>query len=61
MVANVTLINLVTMDMTLPGTYDEYTRAIHEIDETIKVIVISSMMDEEIINEAKKNKVSAYI
>lgn len=53
---------LVTMDMTLPGTDGlECTRAIHEIDENIKVIVISSMMDDEIMNEAKKNKVSAYI
>lgn len=53
---------LVTMDMTLPGTDGlECTRAIHEIDENIKVIVISSMMDEEIVHEAKKNKVSAYI
>jgi DNA-binding NarL/FixJ family response regulator len=53
---------LVTMDMTLPGTDGfECTRAIHEIDENIKVIVVSSMMDEEIVNEAKKNKVSAYI
>ena len=53
---------LVTMDMTLPGTDGlECTRAIHEIDESIKVIVISSMMDEEIVNNAKKNKVSAYI
>ncbi|MBP8639504.1 MAG: response regulator [Oscillospiraceae bacterium] len=54
--------NLVTMDMTLPGTDGlECTRAIHEIDENIHVIVISSMMDDEIVNEAKKNKVSAYI
>lgn len=53
---------LVTMDMTLPGTDGlECTRAVHEIDENIKVIVISSMMDEEIVNDAKKNKVSAYI
>ena len=53
---------LVTMDMTLPGTDGlECTRAIHEIDESIRVIVISSMMDEEIVNNAKKNKVSAYI
>ncbi|BCN31602.1 response regulator [Anaeromicropila herbilytica] len=53
---------LVTMDMTLPGTDGlECTRAVHEIDENIKVIVISSMMDDEIISEAKKNKVSGYI
>lgn len=53
---------LVTMDMTLPGTDGlECTRAIHEIDDSVKVIVISSMMDEEIVRNAKKNKVSAYI
>lgn len=53
---------LVTMDMTLPGTDGlECTRAIHEIDQNIKVIVVSSMMDEEIVKEAKKNNVSAYI
>lgn len=53
---------LVTMDMTLPGTDGlECTRAIHEIDENIKVIVVSSMMDEEIVKEAKENKVSAYV
>lgn len=54
--------SLVTMDMTLPGTDGfECTRAIHEIDEDIKVIVVSSMMDEEIVKEAKENKVSAYV
>lgn len=54
--------SLVTMDMTLPGTDGlECTRAIHEIDDSIKVIVVSSMMDDEIVKEAKKNKVSAYI
>lgn len=53
---------LVTMDMTLPGTDGlECTRAIHEIDKNIKVIVVSSMMDEEIVKEAKLNKVSAYV
>ena len=53
---------LVTMDMTLPGTDGlECTRAVHAIDESIKVIVVSSMMDEEIVKEAKANKVSEYI
>lgn len=53
---------LVTMDMTLPGTNGlECTRAVHEIDRDIKVIVISSMMDDEIVNQAKQNRVSAYI
>lgn len=51
--------DLVTMDMTLPGTDGlACTRAIHEINENIKVIVVSSMMDEEIEKEAKKNKFS---
>ncbi len=54
--------SLVTMDMTLPGTDGlECTRAIHEIDESIKVIVISSMMDDELVKEAKKSNVSAYL
>lgn len=53
---------LVTMDMTLPGTDGlECTRAIHEIDKDIKVIVISSMMDDEIVKAARDNKVAAYI
>lgn len=54
--------DLVTMDMTLPGTDGfECIRAVQEIDESIKVIVISSMMDDEIVKEAQDNKVSAYI
>jgi DNA-binding NarL/FixJ family response regulator len=54
--------SLVTMDMTIPGTDGlECTRAVHEIDPNIKVIVVSSMMDEELIKEAKENRVSAYI
>lgn len=57
-----TMPTLVTMDMTLPGTDGfECTRAIHEINKDIKVIVVSSMMDEEILKEAKENKVSDYI
>ncbi len=53
---------LVTMDMTIPGTDGlECTRAVHEIDPNIKVIVISSMMDDELVKTAKENKVSAYI
>lgn len=53
---------LVTMDMTLPGTDGfECTRAVHEIDRNIKVIVISSMMDEELVKKAQENNVSAYI
>lgn len=54
--------NLVTMDMTLPGTDGfECTRAIHEIDKDIKVIIVSSMMDDELIRKAKKTHVCGYI
>lgn len=54
--------DLVTMDMTIPGTDGfECTREIHKIDSNIKVVIVSSMMDDELINKAKKNKVSGYI
>jgi DNA-binding NarL/FixJ family response regulator len=57
-----TMPSLVTMDMTLPGTDGlECTRAIHEISKDIKVIMISSMMDDEIVIKAKKNKINAYL
>lgn len=53
---------LVTMDLTLPGTDGfECTQAVHEIDADIKVIVISSMLDEEIVKNAKKNRVYACL
>ena len=54
--------DVVTMDMTIPGTDGlECTRAIHDIDPNIKVIIVSSMMDDEIVRKAKKNHVSGYI
>ncbi|AOR24346.1 response regulator [Clostridium taeniosporum] len=54
--------NLVTMDMTMPGTDGfECTRAIHKIDKNIKVIVVSAMMDDELIKKAKKTNISGYI
>lgn len=54
--------DLVTMDMTIPGTDGfECTEEIHKIDENIKVIIISAMMDDELVNKAKKLNVSGYI
>lgn len=54
--------DLVTMDMTLPGTDGfECTKAIHDIDSNIKVIIVSSMMDDELIKKAKNNNISGYI
>jgi CheY-specific phosphatase CheX len=50
------------MDMTIPGTSGlEITKAIHEFDPGMKVIIVSSMMDEEIIRKARKENVSGYI
>ncbi len=47
--------DVVTMDMTMPGTDGlECTRAVHAIDPNINVIIVSSMMDEEIVRKAKK-------
>ncbi|MDD3393136.1 MAG: response regulator [Clostridia bacterium] len=54
--------DIVTMDMTMPDADGlECTKAIREIDPNLKVIIISSMMDEEILRKAKKAKVSGYI
>ncbi len=61
-VVNKTRPTLVTMDMTMPGTDGfECTREVHKIDPGIKVIMISSMLDDEIVKEAKENKISACI
>ena len=54
--------DLVTMDLTIPGTDGfECTKAVHDIDSNIKVIVVSSKMDEELINKAKKLGISGFI
>lgn len=54
--------DVVTMDMTIPGTSGfECTEAILQIDNNIKVIVVSSMMDDELIEKAKKIGVSGYV
>lgn len=47
--------DIVTMDMTLPGTDGiECIKAINKINKNVKVIVISSMMDEEIVKKLIK-------
>ena len=54
--------DVVTMDMTLPRADGlECTKAVHLINPIIKVIVVSSMMDDEIVQKAKKVKVAGYI
>jgi len=53
--------DLVTMDMTIPGTDGfECTKEIHKIDSNIKVIIVSSMMDDEIVRKARKIHVCGY-
>lgn len=54
--------DVVTMDMTMPGADGlECTVALHKIDPHLKVIIVSSMMDDEIMHKAKKVKVAGYI
>lgn len=54
--------DLVTMDMTMPGTDGlECTREIKKIDSNIKVIIVSSMMDDEIVKKAERDGASGYV
>jgi DNA-binding NarL/FixJ family response regulator len=54
--------DLVTMDMTMPGADGlEVTKAIHILEPNVKVVIVSSMMDDEIVRKAKKVNVSAYV
>lgn len=54
--------DLVTMDMTMPGADGiECTEAIHALDPDVKVIIVSSMMDDEIVRRAKKAGISGYL
>ena len=54
--------DIVTMDITMPGADGiQCTEAIHKIDPAIKIIIISAMMDDEIVRRAKKVKVSGYV
>ena len=54
--------DVVTMDVTMPGADGfECTKAVHSVDPDIKVVIVSSMMDDEIIRKAKSVKASGYI
>jgi DNA-binding NarL/FixJ family response regulator len=54
--------DVVTMDMTMVGTNGiECTKAIHLVNPNIKVVIVSSMMDEEIERDARKVKIAGYV
>ena len=54
--------DLVTMDMALPETDGfECICAVHGINPETKIVVVSSMKDDEIEEEAARLKVSAYV
>lgn len=54
--------DLVTMDITMPGADGiQCTYALHKIDPKLKVIIVSSMMDDEIVQKAKKAKINGYV
>lgn len=54
--------DVVTMDMTMPGADGiECTKAVHAINSDIKVVIVSSMMDDEIVKSAKKVKIAGYV
>lgn len=54
--------DIVTMDMTMPGADGiEVTKAIHLVDPDVNVIIVSSMMDEEIVHNARKAHIAGYI
>ncbi len=54
--------DIVTMDITMPGGDGiECTKALHIVDPELKVIIVSSMMDDEIIHKAKKAKIAGFL
>ncbi len=54
--------DLVTMDITIPGTDGfECSREVLRINPKAKIILVSSMMDEELIGKARKMGIAGYI
>lgn len=54
--------DVITMDMVMPGADGlECVRALRLEDPEVKVIVVSSMKDDELVKEAKKLHVAGYV
>ena len=54
--------DVVTMDITMPGADGiECTNALHKINPKQKVVIVSSMMDEEIVRQARKARINGYV
>jgi DNA-binding NarL/FixJ family response regulator len=54
--------DVVTMDMVMPGADGlECIRALKMEDPDVKVIIVSSMKDDELVQEAKKLRVAGYV
>lgn len=54
--------DIVTMDMIMPGTDGiECTRAIHAVNPKISVIIVTSLLDDEMIRNVHKARVSGYV
>lgn len=54
--------DVVTMDITMPEADGiECTKALHKINPDLKVVIVSSMMDDEIMRKAKRAKISGYV
>ncbi|NLG92599.1 MAG: response regulator, partial [Clostridiales bacterium] len=49
-------------DITMPEVDGiECTKTLHKLDPDLKVVIVSSMMDDEIIRKAKRAKISGYV
>lgn len=54
--------DIVTMDMVMPGADGlECVRALRIEDPNLKVIIVSSMKDDDLVKEAKKLNVAGYV
>lgn len=54
--------DIVTMDMIMPGADGiECTKAIHAVNPKVSVIIVTSLLDDEMIRKVHKARVSGYL